>query len=136
PGGTALSGRGEAGATVEVRDADGNLLGRGMVTANGTFLVSLDPAAQPGEQLSLVQIDPSGNASVAVDYEVPLTTAPESPTNLTVNADGTALTGTAPAGSRVEVRGADGTLIGSAVANADGTFSITLNPAQANGELL
>ncbi|WP_028631626.1 BapA/Bap/LapF family large adhesin [Pseudomonas parafulva] len=136
PGGTALSGRGEAGATVEVRDADGNLLGRGVVTANGTFLVSLDPAAQPGEQLSLVQIDPSGNASVAVDYEVPLTTAPESPTNLTVNADGTALTGNAPAGSRVEVRGADGTLIDSAVANADGTFSITLNPAQANGELL
>ncbi|WP_409201552.1 Ig-like domain-containing protein, partial [Pseudomonas putida] len=31
---------------------------------------------------------------------------------------------------------ANGTLIGSAIANADGSFSIELNPAQANGELL
>jgi hypothetical protein len=36
----------------------------------------------------------------------------------------------------VEVHDANGTLIGSAIANADGSFSIELNPAQANGELL
>ncbi|NQD54954.1 BapA prefix-like domain-containing protein, partial [Pseudomonas sp. CM25] len=135
-GGTALSGRGEAGATVEVRDTDGNLLGRGVVTANGTFLISLDPAAQPGEQLSLVQVDPSGNASLAFEYEVPLTTAPVSPSGLVIDADGTTLNGTAPAGSRVEVHDAGGALIGTATANADGSFSIELNPAQANGELL
>ncbi|BAW21517.1 BapA/Bap/LapF family large adhesin [Pseudomonas putida] len=136
PGGTALSGRGEPGATVEVRDADGNVIGSGVVSANGTFLIDLDPAAQQGEQLNLVQTDPSGNASVAVEYDVPLTTAPDSPSNLAIDADGTTLTGSAPAGSRVEVHDANGTLIGSALANADGTFSIELNPAQANGELL
>ncbi|CRN06907.1 hypothetical protein PYEL_27300 [Pseudomonas sp. URMO17WK12:I11] len=136
PGGTVIGGRGEPGATVEVRDANGTLLGSAVVTANGTFLVNLDPAVQPGEQLSLVQTDPSGNASPAVDYEVPLTPALESPANLAVNADGTVLSGTAPAGSRVEVRDASGVLIGSAIANADGSFSIDLNPAQANGELL
>ncbi|MCF3158971.1 MULTISPECIES: BapA/Bap/LapF family large adhesin [Pseudomonas] len=135
-GGTRLSGHGEAGASVEVRDADGNLLGRGVVTANGTFLIDLDPAVQPGDQLTLLQVDPSGNASVAVEYDVPLTTAPASPSGLAIDADGTTLTGSAPAGSRVEVRDASGTLIGSAVANADGSFSIELTPAQANGELL
>ncbi|MGB8971683.1 MAG: Ig-like domain-containing protein, partial [Pseudomonas capeferrum] len=135
-GGLALSGRGEAGATVEVRDADGNLLGRGVVGANGTFLVNLDPAAQPGEQLSLVQVDPSGNASTVVEFDVPLTTAPASPSGLAIDADGTTLTGTAPAGSRVEVHDANGTLIGSAIAGADGTFTLELDPAQANGELL
>ncbi|WP_258912105.1 Ig-like domain-containing protein, partial [Pseudomonas putida] len=134
--GLALSGRGEPGATVEVRDADGNVIGTGVVGANGTFLIDLNPAAQPGEQLSLVQTDPSGNASVALEYEVPLTTAPVSPSNLVIDADGTTLTGSAPAGTRVEVHDANGTLIGSAIANADGTFSIELNPAQANGELL
>ncbi|WP_243056207.1 Ig-like domain-containing protein, partial [Pseudomonas sp. BP01] len=56
--------------------------------------------------------------------------------NLAIDADGTTLTGSAPAGTRVEVHDANGTLIGSAIANADGTFSIELNPAQANGELL
>jgi VCBS repeat-containing protein len=136
PGGTALSGRGEPGATVEVRDADGNVIGSGVVSANGTFLIDLDPAAQQGEQLTLVQTDPSGNASVAVEYDVPLTIAPDSPSNLAIDADGTTLTGSAPAGTRVEVHDANGTLIGSAIANADGTFSIELNPAQANGELL
>ena len=136
PGGAALSGRGEPGATVEVRDANGNVIGTGVVGANGTFLIDLNPAAQPGEHLSLVQTDPSGNASVALEYDVPLTTAPDSPSNLAIDADGTTLTGTAPAGSRVEVHDANGTLIGSAIANADGSFSIELNPAQANGELL
>nr|HDS0971959.1 BapA prefix-like domain-containing protein [Pseudomonas putida] len=136
PGGTALSGRGEPGATVEVRDADGNVIGSGVVSANGTFLIDLDPAAQQGEQLTLVQTDPSGNTSVAVEYDVPLTTAPVSPSNLAIDADGTTLTGSAPAGTRVEVHDANGTLIGSAIANADGTFSIELSPAQANGELL
>ncbi|MGE8313832.1 MAG: Ig-like domain-containing protein, partial [Pseudomonas putida] len=133
--GLALSGRGEPGATVEVRDANGAVIGTGVVGANGTFLIDLNPAAQPGEQLSLVQTDPSGNASVAVEYDVPLTTAPVSPSNLAIDADGTTLTGSAPAGTRVEVHDANGTLIGSAIANADGTFSIELNPAQANGEL-
>ncbi|WP_338746111.1 BapA/Bap/LapF family large adhesin [Pseudomonas putida] len=136
PGGTALSGRGEPGATVEVRDANGNVIGTGVVSANGTFLINLDPAVQSGEHLSLVQTDPSGNTSVAVEYDVPLTTAPDSPSNLAIDADGTTLTGSAPAGTRVEVHDANGTLIGSAIANADGTFSIELNPAQANGELL
>ncbi|MDP9520651.1 BapA/Bap/LapF family large adhesin [Pseudomonas putida] len=135
-GGAALSGRGEPGATVEVRDANGSVIGTGVVAANGTFLIDLSPAAQPGEQLSLVQTDTSGNASVAVEYDVPLTTAPDSPSNLAVDADGTTLTGSAPAGTRVEVHDANGTLIGNAIANADGTFSIELNPAQANGELL
>ncbi|MFG0756586.1 BapA/Bap/LapF family large adhesin [Pseudomonas sp. TYF_14] len=134
--GLALSGRGEPGATVEVRDANGTVIGTGVVGANGTFLIDLAPAAQPGEQLSLVQTDPSGNASVATEYDVPLTTAPDSPSNLAIDADGTTLTGTAPAGTRVEVHDANGTLIGSAIANADGSFSIELNPAQANGELL
>ncbi|WP_438811939.1 Ig-like domain-containing protein, partial [Pseudomonas syringae] len=64
-GGLARRGRGEAGATVEVRDANGTVIGTGVVADNGTFLINLDPAVQPGEQLSLVQTDPSGNVSVA-----------------------------------------------------------------------
>ncbi|WP_449429784.1 BapA/Bap/LapF family large adhesin [Pseudomonas putida] len=135
-GGQALAGRGEAGATVEVRDADGNLLGRSVVTANGTFLITLEPAAQPGEQLGLIQVDPSGNASPVVAFEVPLTSPPSSPSDLVFAADGTSISGTAPVGSRVEVRDANGSLIGSVVAGADGTFLVALNPAQANGELL
>ncbi|MDR2315740.1 MAG: Ig-like domain-containing protein, partial [Pseudomonas sp.] len=135
-GGLALSGRGEAGATVEVRDANGTVIGTGVVGANGTFLIDLDPAVQPGEQLSLVQTDPSGNASEALQFEVPVTTAPASPSDLVFAEDGTSISGTAPAGTRVEVHDANGTLIGSVVAGPDGSFTVVLAPAQANGELL
>ncbi|MFG0925131.1 Ig-like domain-containing protein, partial [Pseudomonas sp. CJQ_8] len=134
--GLALSGRGEPGATVEVRDANGTVIGTGTVGANGTFLIDLAPAAQPGEQLSLVQTDPSGNASSALQFEVPVTTAPVSPSDLVVAEDGSSISGTAPAGTRVEVHDANGTLIGTVVAGPDGSFTVTLDPAQANGELL
>lgn len=131
-----MGGRGEAGATVEVRDANGTLIGTGTVTANGTFLIDLDPAALPGERLSLVQTDPSGNASEALTYDVPLVVTPTSPSELVVAADGSSISGSAPAGSRVEVHDANGTLVGSIVVGAEGTFTVVLTPAQANGELL
>ncbi|MFP3525749.1 Ig-like domain-containing protein, partial [Pantoea sp. SIMBA_072] len=114
---------GEAGAAVEVRDAGGTVIGTATVGANGTFTVNLDPAAQPGAVLSLVQTDPSGNASEALQFEVPLTPAPASPSDLVVAANGTSITGAAPAGSRVEVHDANGTLVGSVVVGAEGTFT-------------
>ncbi|MDD2083105.1 Ig-like domain-containing protein, partial [Pseudomonas putida] len=130
PGGTALSGRGEPGATVDVRDANGTVIGTGVVGANGTFLIDLAPAAQPGEQLSLVQTDASGNASSALQFEVPLTTAPASPSDLVFAEDGSSISGTAPAGTRVEVHDANGTLVGTVVAGPDGSFTVTLDPPQ------
>ena len=136
PDGLQLAGRGEAGATVQVRDADGNLLGSAIVSANGTFIVDLAPAVAAGAQLSVVQTDAAGNASPAVDYDVPLTGVPTSPTDLNIAADGTSISGSAQPGTRVEVRGADGTLLGSVVVGAEGTFTVPLNPAQANGQLL
>ncbi|BDM21042.1 BapA prefix-like domain-containing protein [Pseudomonas sp. LRP2-20] len=135
-GGLALSGRGEAGATVEVRDANGNLIGSATVSANGTFLIDLAPAAQPGARLSLVQTDAAGNASEALQFDVPLTQTPASPSDLTIATDGTSISGSAPVGSRVEVHDANGTLIGSVTVGAEGTFTVVLTPAQANGELL
>ncbi|WP_207937923.1 Ig-like domain-containing protein, partial [Pseudomonas sp. 51_B] len=136
PDGLQLAGRGEAGATVQVRDADGNLLGSAIVSANGTFIVDLAPAVAPGAQLSVVQTDAAGNASPVVDYDVPLSGVPTSPTDLNIAADGTSISGSAQPGTRVEVRGADGTLLGSVVVGAEGTFTVPLNPAQANGQLL
>lgn len=135
-GGLTLSGRGEAGATVEVRDVNGTVIGTGTVTANGTFLLDLDPAALPGERLSLVQTDASGNASGALTFDVPLVPTPASPSDLVVAADGTSVSGSAPVGSRVEVQDANGAVVGSIVVGAEGTFTVVLNPAQANGQLL
>ncbi|PVZ39339.1 BapA/Bap/LapF family large adhesin [Pseudomonas sp. CC120222-01a] len=135
-GSLTVAGHGEPGATVEIRDNNGNLLGTGVVSANGTFLVDLSGPVSAGETLVLVQTDAAGNPSVALTVIVPATAVPDSPAGLVLAADGSSISGTAPAGSLVEVRDANGNLIGSVRAGNDGTFTIPLSPAQANGELL
>ncbi|HDS1735602.1 TPA: hypothetical protein QEM55_002637, partial [Pseudomonas putida] len=135
-GGLAIAGRGEAGAQVQIRDADGNLIGEGTVGANGSFLINLDAAVAPGEPIVLVQTDAAGNASPELSYNVPNTPVPASPSDLSVAPDGSSISGTAPAGSEVQVRDADGNVIGSVAVGDDGTFVLPLSPAQANGELL
>jgi len=135
-GSLVIAGRGEPGATVEVRDANGNVLGTGTVAANGTFLVELNGPVTAGESLVLVQTDAAGNPSVGLAVIVPQTPVPEGPAGLVVSADGTSVSGTAPAGSLVEVRDAQGNVLGSVQVGNDGTFTIGLTPPQANGELL
>ncbi|MDD2066688.1 Ig-like domain-containing protein, partial [Pseudomonas sp. 25571] len=61
--GTQLSGRGEAGTTVQVRDAAGNVLATGTVAADGTFVVALDPAVIDGSTLQVTLTDAAGNLS-------------------------------------------------------------------------
>ncbi len=142
--GTRLTGSGEAGATVQVRGADGTLLGSGVVAADGTFSLTLSPAQTDGQALTVTATDAAGNISasaqaLAPDIDVTPpgdTTPPDAPANLAVSANGTRLTGSGEAGATVQVRGADGTLLGSGVVAADGTFSLTLSPAQTDGQAL
>ncbi|WP_062792070.1 Ig-like domain-containing protein [Sphingobium chlorophenolicum] len=65
----------------------------------------------------------------------PDTTAPAAASNLAINAAGTTLTGAAEAGAtvRIDVNG-DGTPDYSATADANGRFSVTLNPPLVNDE--
>ena len=62
--------------------------------------------------------------------------APETPGNLALSGDGVQLTGTGSVGNTVNVFGPQGNLLGTAIVGANGTFVITLNPAQTNGEVL
>ncbi len=63
--GTTLTGSGEAGATVTVRDAGGNAIGSSTVAANGSFSVALTTAQTTGATLSVTQVDSAGNVSPA-----------------------------------------------------------------------
>ncbi|VVP97466.1 hypothetical protein PS910_03480 [Pseudomonas fluorescens] len=134
--GTSISGRGEPGAQVQVRDADGNLIGSGTVSDNGTFVLPLDTPVSVGQNISLVQIDAGNNASEGLQFTVPAAPAPVPPADVVLASDGSSLSGTAPVGSRVEVRDSTGAVIGSVVVGADGTFTIGLAPALTNGELI
>ncbi len=134
--GTQLSGKGEIGATVTVVNASGAVIGTAVVGANGTFLITLTTAPTSGEQLAVTQTDAAGNPSPALGVTAPDAAGPATPGNVVVDGSGTQLTGTGTAGSLIEVRDANGTLLGSAVVGNDGTFTVVLNPPQANGEVI
>ncbi|WP_240495545.1 Ig-like domain-containing protein, partial [Pseudomonas putida] len=61
--GNQLSGRGEAGTTVQVRDGAGNILATGTVGADGTFVIALAPAVTDGSTLQVTLTDAAGNVS-------------------------------------------------------------------------
>lgn len=134
--GLTLTGKGEAGGTVSVARPGGAVLGNGAVDADGNFSVTLTSAVINGEELSVTVADKEGNVSPAVSIIAPDTTAPAAPQALTVSADGRTLTGKGEVGGVVNVAGADGVVVGNGTVGAEGAFTVTLNPAQSNGETL
>jgi len=130
--GGAVTGTGEPGATVQVRDANGAVIGTGTVDAQGNVTVPLTTPQANGQTISVTQTDPSGNVSPATTISAPDTIPPAAPAGQ-VSADGTILSGTGEAGATVTVRNAAGAAIGSAVVAANGSYSIALSPAAANG---
>ncbi|KNC17650.1 hypothetical protein AC790_01395 [Pantoea sp. RIT-PI-b] len=63
--GTTVTGSGEVGAIVTVRDAGGNALGTATVGTGGTWSVSLSTAQTTGASLSVIQTDRAGNVSTS-----------------------------------------------------------------------
>lgn len=123
--GAVLSGTGEAGATVQVRDASGAVIGTGVVGADGTYSVTLTAPQIKGDPVVVTQTDPAGNVSGGTTVATPDLTAPTAPT-ATVDATGTIITGRGEPGATVTVTDAAGIVIGTAVVAADGTYTLTL----------
>jgi len=133
--GTAVTGTGEPGATVTITDRTGAAIGTALVDAGGTYTAQLSTAQVNGETLTATQADAAGNVSGIATTIAPDFTAP-APVDAAINGDGTLVSGTGEAGARIAVVDAAGTTVGTAIVAADGSFDVTLTPAQANGEAL
>jgi VCBS repeat-containing protein len=136
--GATVTGTGEAGATVTVYGPDGTtVLGTGTVQPDGTYSVTITPAQTNGEEVTVTQTDPSGNESAPISATAPDLTAPDAPTADVDDATGTTVTGTGEAGATVTVYAPDGTtVLGTGTVQPDGSFSVTITPAQTGGEAL
>ena len=97
--------------------------------------MALSAPQTDGETLSVTQRDAAGNESDPALLVAPDTTAPEAPT-ATIAGDGLTVTGAGEPGATVRVFGPGGALIGSATVLGDGSYTIVLDEAQTNGQML
>ncbi|KNC06099.1 hypothetical protein AC791_19155 [Klebsiella sp. RIT-PI-d] len=134
--GAIVTGRAEPGSTVTILNASNQNVGSGQVDDNGDFRIELTPAQITGEALSATATDAADNTGPAANVTSPDLTPPAAPSDLVVSDDGTILSGTAEAGSTVNVTGPDNIPLGNATADANGQFTVTLTTPQTNGELL
>ena len=122
-GGTAITGTAEAGSTVEVTLPDGSKVSA-KADQDGNFSVPVS-GLKEGDTVSVTATDDAGNTSNPTSVTVGKgidTTAPDAPVVNLVKAGDTVITGTAEAGSTVEVTLPDGSKV-SAKADQDGNFS-------------
>ena len=119
----------ESGSKVELFDKDGNKIGEATADNNGKATITPTVEIPAGNVIAKVT-DPAGNTSDASDPMVATTgadtEAPAKPVVNPVKAGDTAITGTAEAGSTVEVTLPDGSKV-SAKADQDGNFSVPVS---------
>ncbi|MDM1709011.1 Ig-like domain-containing protein, partial [Thiopseudomonas alkaliphila] len=127
---TTVTGTAEAGSTVEVTDpVTGKVVGSDTADGDGNFKVVVEGGLEDAKDYEVTAKDPAGNVS---DKETITgdTTAPDAPVvdGFTNNDDNsTTVTGTAEAGSTVEVTDpVTGKVVGSDTADGDGNFKVVV----------
>ncbi|WP_461214186.1 Ig-like domain-containing protein, partial [Lacticaseibacillus sp. GG6-2] len=131
-GSTEVTGTGTPGATVEVKNPAGDVVGTGTVGDDGKFNVTVPKDdAKPGVPLSVTQTEPGKDPSdtMTVTVTTPEQTKSETPTGVTATGqeDGsTEVTGTGTPGATVEVKNPDGKVVGTGTVGDDGKFDITV----------
>ncbi|MEB4674188.1 Ig-like domain-containing protein [Enterobacteriaceae bacterium G50] len=134
--GTHVTGTAEPGSTVTIVDVNNQPLGSATAGDDGKFDVTLTTPQTNGEVLLATATDTHENSSPTSSITAPDSTAPLAPENVVVNDDGNIVTGKAEPGSTVTVSDSGGHTLGSGTAGSDGSFSVTITPAQTNGETL
>jgi hypothetical protein len=129
--GTVVEGKAEANAKVQIKDADGKVIGTGTANAEGEFQITLSSALKDSQKATITVEDAAGNTSKPLEIKSGYDTiAPDKPT-AQVNAEGTSVTGTAEANAKIQIT-KDNKVIGSGVADENGKFTINVSPALTN----
>jgi VCBS repeat-containing protein len=132
-----LVGTGEAGSTVTILN-NGASIGTALVNGSGNWTFTPDPALADGTyNLTFNATNDKGTSGTSSSFTLSVDTAPPAdPVVQAVSVDGLTVTGTAEAGSQIAIKNAGGDTIGTATADGSGNFSVTISPAQTNGEAL
>ena len=135
-----LKGTGETGTIVKVYDAEGRVVAESIVV-NGQFEATVPASSLNGQQLRVTLTDGSDNESGPTEVTTPnLNPEPEpepkpaSPTDIVVDPITGVVTGKTVNNGTVDIKNADGIVIGTAVANAQGVFTFQLPKYVQNGQ--
>ncbi|MDO2441293.1 BapA/Bap/LapF family large adhesin [Enterobacter nematophilus] len=144
--GTPLTGTGEEGSTITVKDSGGTVIGTGVVGSDGSFSIALSPAQLDPTTLTVTATDAAGNPSADVPFivtdsqlelpQVPVITAIVDDVDpvtgdvkgKTTNDTTPTLTGTAEAGSVITIY-QDGSTTPLTTVTADGSGNWSYTPA-------
>ncbi len=133
-----VTGTADPNATIEIRDADGNVIATGTADGTGSFAVNLlARTANANETLTALAKDPDGNTSTPTTFQTPAdeVVAPPSVDKVTGNTtQGYQVTGTAELGTTIEVRATDGTVLGTAITGPTGQYTVTLASGKATAK--
>ena len=131
--GYTVTGTAEAGATVEIKDSTGTVIGSATADGSGNYSVTLPGSVGANADITVTATDAAGNVSAPTAGKTPAdpkdTTAPDSPqiTDVTKNPDGGYdVGGTAEPGSTVTITDGNGNVVGSGKTDDSGHFHITL----------
>ncbi|PWI83785.1 cell surface protein [Enterococcus faecalis] len=133
-----VTGTADPNATIEIRDADGNVIATGTADGTGSFAVNLPAGtANANETLTALAKDPAGNTSTPTTFQTPAdeVVAPPSVDKVTGNTtQGYQVIGTAELGTTIEVRATDGTVLGTATTGPTGQYTVTLASGKATAK--
>ncbi|MFW1917242.1 Ig-like domain-containing protein [Acinetobacter baumannii] len=123
---------------LEVDHYETKVVGTANADEAGNYSITLDKAYLNGENLIATATDQSGNKTEAKEVIVPDITPPilDQPTIQGGWTEGQVVQGTTEANVTVTIKNAAGDVIGSAIADASGHYSVILNTVYENGELL
>jgi hypothetical protein len=120
--GSPITGTAEAGSTVNITDSSGKVIGTTTAGPDGKFTFTPTTPIPDGTALKVTAVDASGNVSPPAQVIVD-STAPAQP--IVDPTDGSPITGTAEAGSTVNITDSSGKVIGTTTAGPDGKFTFT-----------
>ena len=132
-----LSGTADANSTVKIYN-NGAYIDSVVADSNGSWDWTSSTNLRDGSYaFTATATNHLGTGGISTAFNINIDTQPPlSPDNLNVSADGAVVTGTAEPGSTVTITDNNNHLIGSGVTGPDGSFTITINPPQTNGETI
>ncbi|WP_171429382.1 Ig-like domain-containing protein [Acinetobacter lactucae] len=127
----------EADSQIEVKNAFGEVIGSGYVGIFGNVSGSLNQVYLHGEELTFVVVDRAGNRSAEVKKNaLNDDVAPNPIENIVLDSNGQNFTAQAEANSQIEIKNANGEIIGYGSATSTGYVSGYFNQIYLHGEEL